>query len=41
MAFAIADGLLAPAAPTPSVTPASYVAWFHGKERDRGNGIVV
>jgi AI-2 transport protein TqsA len=33
MAFAITDGLLAPAAPTLIVTPVSHVAWFHGKER--------
>jgi hypothetical protein len=41
MLLATTDGQLAPAAPTPIVTPASYVVSFHGKERDRGNGNVV
>jgi hypothetical protein len=29
------------AAPTPIVTPASYVVWSHGKDRDRSNVGVV
>jgi hypothetical protein len=41
MAFAITDGLLALAAITPIVIPASYVAWFHGNEHDTGNVIMV
>ena len=41
MAFAITAGLLALAAITPIVIPASYVAWFHGNARDTGNVIMV
>ncbi len=35
------NGPLAQAAPTAIVTPASYVVWIHGKERDRSNVDVV
>ena len=41
IALATTKGPLAPAAPTPIVTPASYVVWSHGKDRDRSNVGVV
>ena len=41
MAFAIMVGQLESAVLTLIVIPASYVVSCHGKERDRGNGIVV
>jgi multidrug efflux pump subunit AcrB len=41
MAFAIMVGQLESAVLMLIVTPASYVVSFQGKERDRGNGIVV
>ncbi len=40
-AYAIMAGLLESAVLTLIVTPASYVVSFQGKERGRGNGIVV
>ncbi len=39
--LATTDGLLAPTVRTLIVIPASYVVWFHGKERDTANGIMV
>jgi multidrug efflux pump subunit AcrB len=39
--LAITDGVLAPTVRTMVVTPASYVVWFHGKERDTGNVIMA
>jgi multidrug efflux pump subunit AcrB len=39
--LAMTDGLLGPAVLTLIVTPTPYVVWFHGKERDTGNVIMV